>query len=95
LFGAGQGFNGLLSRSGSDSIVHARQVRLGDLEIQHWLALGLIFGLNDLPGFITVGGLQAGAFAGGFIHAIIYPATDASENKAVSSVRRHDNKPSR
>jgi hypothetical protein len=56
------------------------------LEIQNWPAFGLILGLNDLPGFIPAGGMQAGAPAGSFGHAIIHPATDAAKDEAITSV---------
>ncbi len=36
-----------------------------DLKIQHGLALGLVFRLDDLSRFILAAGAQAGAFAGG------------------------------
>src|ERR1017187_8760899 len=59
-----------------NAVVGAGQIRLGDLEIEHGLALGLILRLNDLPGFVAVGGLQAGALAGGFVHAIEHAAAE-------------------
>ena len=34
------------------------------------LTFGVISGFDDLLGFVSVGGGQAGAFAGGFVHAI-------------------------
>jgi hypothetical protein len=48
------------------------------LQIEHGLAFGLVLGFNDLPGFLFVGGAQAGAFAGGGVHAIEAVAPDAS-----------------
>lgn len=42
------------------------------------LAFGVVFGLDQLPGLVLVGGLQAGAFAGGGVHAIELVSPDAS-----------------
>ena len=56
LFGAGQRFNGVLPCPRGDAVVAARQIRLGDLEIQHRLAFGVVFGFDDLSGIVGVGG---------------------------------------
>jgi hypothetical protein len=48
LFGVGQRFNGVLPRPRGDAVVAARQIRFGNLEIQHRLAFGIIFGFDDL-----------------------------------------------
>jgi hypothetical protein len=53
-----------------NAVVGACQICLGNLEIKHRLAFGLVLGFNDLPAGFFVGRAQAGAFAGGGIHAI-------------------------
>ena len=78
LLGVGESFNGVLPGARGNAAVGACQIRLGDLQIEHWLAFGLVFGFNNLPGFLLVGGAQAGAFAGGGVHAIEPIAPDAS-----------------
>ena len=60
------------------AVVGARQIRLGDVQIEHGLAFGLVLGVHDLLGFVAVGGLEAGAFAGGFVHAIEHSATESA-----------------
>jgi hypothetical protein len=40
------------------------------LQIDEGLSFGLIFGFDNLPGFVLAAGLQAGSFAGFVIHAI-------------------------
>lgn len=52
---------------------------LGDLQIEHGLALGLVLGFDDLARFVLVGGLKTGAFAGGLVHAIEHATTFATE----------------
>ena len=70
LLGVGEGFNGVLPGAGGNAVVGAGQIRLGDLQIEHRLAFGLVLGFDDLPGFLFVGRAQAGAFAGRGVHAI-------------------------
>jgi hypothetical protein len=78
LLGVGEGFNGLLPGARGNAVVGAGQIRLGDLQVEHGLALGLVLRFDDLPGFLFVGGAQAGAFAGGGVHAIEAAPPDAS-----------------
>jgi len=47
------------------------------LEVEHGLALGVVLGLDDLPRGLGAGRAQAGAFAGGGVHAIEAVAPDA------------------
>jgi len=72
-----QRFNGVLPPSGGHAVVSAGQIRLGNLEIKNGLAFGLVLGVNDLLGFVAVGGMEAGAFAGVLVHAIEHAAPDA------------------
>jgi hypothetical protein len=67
------------------SVLSARQIGLGDLQIEHGLAFGLILGINDLLRFLAVGGLLAGAFASGFVNAIEDPAALATAGQTVST----------
>ncbi len=78
--GAGKAFNRLLPGARGDAIVGACEIRLGDLQVQHGLAFGVVPGLDDLPGLVLVGGAETGAFAGGGIHAIefVSPNSPAS-----------------
>ena len=76
-FGAGEAFDGVLPGAGGNAFVAAGEIRLGDLQIEHGLAFGVVLGLDDLPGVVLAGCAQAGAFAGGFIHAIELVAPDA------------------
>ncbi len=48
------------------------------MQVEHRLALGVVLGLDNLAGFIGIGGAQAGAFAGGGVHAIIFSTTTAA-----------------
>ena len=67
--GVDQGFNGVLPGAGGDAVVRAREVRLGNLEVQNGLAQGLILGEDDLFRRIPVLGLQAGPLAGHVVEA--------------------------
>jgi hypothetical protein len=60
--------------------------RLGarDLQVNEGLALCLIFGVNNLVGFILVCGLQAGAFASFGVNAIESPIADTAPDQAVA-----------
>ena len=49
-------------------------IGLGNLQIEPRLPLSLVLGLDDPTGFVGVDRLQAGALAGGFIHAIEHSA---------------------
>ena len=51
-------------------VVGAGQICFGNLEIQDGLTFGVISCFDDLLGFVSVRGGQAGAFAGRFVHAI-------------------------
>jgi TctA family transporter len=48
------------------------------LQVKHRLALGLVFGLDNLAGFIFIASVQTGAFAGGGVHAIILSTAQAA-----------------
>lgn len=39
-----------------------------------------VFGLNDLPGLVFAGGLQAGALAGVLVHAVIHSSAHAAKD---------------
>ena len=84
LFGANQRFNGIPPCPGGDAVVAARQIRLGNLEIQHRLAFGIILGFDDLPGIVGIGGAETGAFAGLGIHAVVGSATDSTADETVT-----------
>jgi hypothetical protein len=84
LFGANQRVNGIPPCPGGDAIVTARQIRLGNLEIQHRLALGVVFGFDDLFGIVGVGGAETGAFAGLGVHAVVGSATDSTTDETVT-----------
>ena len=75
LLGASEAFQRLLPCASGNAIVGAGQIRLGDLEIQDGLALGLVSRFDDLLRFVGVGGLEAGAFGGGLVHAVENSAT--------------------
>jgi hypothetical protein len=38
-----------------NAVVRAGQIGLGDLQVEHWLAFGVVPGLDDLPGIISAG----------------------------------------
>ena len=59
-------------------------IGFGDLEVEHGLALGLVFGFDELPGFVLVGGLEAGALAGGFVHAVKHSSTVSAVGQTVT-----------
>ena len=67
-------------------IVRACQIRLGDLEIEHGLALGLVLCLDHLPCFVGVRGLQAGAFPGGLVHAVEHSSADAAAGQTITGL---------
>jgi hypothetical protein len=48
LLGLGQRFHRLLPGACGQAVVCASQIGFGDLEIEHWLALSLVPGLEDL-----------------------------------------------
>jgi hypothetical protein len=84
LFGASQRFNGLPPCPRGDAIVAARQIRLGNLEIQHRLALGVVFCFDDLFGIVGVGGAEAGALAGCGVHTIVGSVTNSTADETVT-----------
>ena len=55
-----------------------------DLEVNCQLESRRIFGFDDLPGFVLVRGLQAGAFAGDGVHAIKCSVAKALAHQAVT-----------
>src|SRR5208283_3910648 len=77
LLGVGKAFNRLLPGARGNAVVCPRQIRLGDLQVEDGLAFGVVPSLDDLPGFVLVGGAEAGAFAGGGVHAIELVSPDA------------------
>src|SRR5438552_18371708 len=68
----------------ADAGVGAREIRLCDLQVEHGLTFGLVLGFDDLPGFIFIAGLQAGAFAGLRVQAIKGPSPIAATKQAVT-----------
>jgi hypothetical protein len=50
------------------------------------LAQRLIFREDDLLGFVLVGGLEAGAFAGGLVHAVEDPTANATGGQTVTCI---------
>lgn len=44
------------------------------------VAIAMFFGLNDLPGLVFAGGLQAGALAGVLVHAVIHSSAHAAKD---------------
>src|ERR1700677_4483011 len=60
------------------------QIRLGNLEIQHRLAFGIVFGFDDLPGIVGIGGAETGASAGLGVNAVIGSATDSPADETVT-----------
>src|SRR5579885_248057 len=70
VIGADKSFNGVLPGAGLHAVVRTGQIRLGDLEIQHRLARGIVLGFDDLARLVFVRGAQAGAFASRGVHAI-------------------------
>ena len=84
LFGANQRFNGIPPCPGGDAVVAARQIRLGNLEIQHRLTLGVVFGFDDLFGIVGVGGAEAGALAGCGVHTVVASPTNSTADETVT-----------
>ena len=76
-----------------------REVGLGDLEIEDGLALGLVLGLDQLPGGPFVGRLQARPFAGLSVHAVkrVTPTAPTCEAESCFHVCecKHDDKRNR
>jgi hypothetical protein len=64
--------------------VGGSQVGFGDLQIQRGLPEGLVLRAHDLAGLVLVVGAEAGALAGGRIHAIISAAAQAAAHQSVS-----------
>lgn len=56
------------------------QISLGDLHIDGWLARGLVFGFDDLTGFVFVGRMEAVAFASLGVNAIETSSAGAPTN---------------
>jgi hypothetical protein len=59
-------------------LIRGGEISFGDLQVNLRLALGQIFGLDDLAGLVFVGRLQTGAFACQGIHAIKYSTANAA-----------------
>ena len=74
----------MLPRPRGDAVVAARQIRFGNLEIQHRLAFGIILGFDDLPGIVCIGGAETGAFAGLGVHAVVGSTTDSTADETVT-----------
>ena len=60
------------------------QIDRGDLQVHGGLAGCVVFALHELPGFVLVGRLQAGAFASLGVHAVEHAAAGASANQAIT-----------
>jgi hypothetical protein len=56
------------------------------LEVECRLAFGLNLRLDDLLRFVSVGGLEAGALAGGLVHAIEHSAAVATAGQMVTGL---------
>lgn len=78
LLGVGQRLERALPGARGHAVVGTGEIRFGDLQIKRGLTNGVVLGVNDLLGFVLVGGLETGAFAGGFIHAIVHSTADAA-----------------
>ena len=53
-----------------DAVIGAGQIRLGDLQVEHRLAFGVVPSLDNLLCGLGAGRAKAGAFAGAGVHAI-------------------------
>ena len=49
------------------------QIRPGDVEIEHWLAVGFVLGMQEREGFSFVLGAETVLLAGGGVLAVINP----------------------
>ena len=61
-----------------DAIVRARETGFGNMQIERWLAFGLVLGFDNLAGFIRVAGAKAGALTSLGVHAIILSTANAA-----------------
>ncbi len=84
LLGVGQRCDGVLPGPGGDAVVGACEICLCDLEIQHRLAVRVVFGFDDLPGGVFAVGAQTGALAGVVVHAVEAAAANATTNQTVT-----------
>src|SRR5256885_14672614 len=84
-FARRQRFKSLLPGALADAGIGAREIRLCDLQIERGLTFGLVPGFDELPGFIFIAGLQAGAFAGLRVYAIKGTSPIAATKQAASS----------
>ena len=66
--------------------VAGREIGAGDFQVERGLALGVVLGLDHLSGFGLVGGFKAGAFAGGFVHAVEPASAMAAVDETVSVI---------
>jgi hypothetical protein len=69
-----RGTNGVPSSARGDAIVRARETGFGNMQIECWLAFGLVLGFDNLAGFIRV----AGALTILGVHAIILSTANAT-----------------
>ncbi len=83
-FGAGQCINVVLTGARGNAVVGAGEKGFGDLQIEHRLTFGLVFGSDDLARLVLAAGAQAGAFAGVVVHTVKGPATNAATNQTVA-----------
>jgi hypothetical protein len=54
-----EAFQCLLASAGGNAVVGARQIRLGDLQIEHGLAHRIVLGLDNLAGLFGINSLEA------------------------------------
>ena len=88
-FGVGQGFNGHLPSARGNAVVSARQICLGDLEIERWLPKCLVFGEDNLLRRVTILRIQTDPLASFRIHAVKLFAAFTAIGQTITSFHRH------
>ena len=85
----------MLPRAHGGQGVTVLQIYAGKAQIDGGLVPGYIHGGKQARGFVLVGGLEAGAFAGGFLDGVKLAATVATVDQTVTGLhgihRNHEN----
>jgi len=84
MFAFGQAIKRLLPRALTNPGVAPGKICLGDLEVKHRLALGLVFGCDNLLRGFFIDCFEAGAIPSLGIHAIKGASTAAATNQTVT-----------
>ena len=78
------GVERILPGACDDTGFAARQVSLGNAEVQNRLAKGLVFCLHNLCGLVFALGAEARAFAGERVHAVEFSSPEVTADETES-----------